>query len=81
MNDNGIHTTADLILAAAEALAARDAEALGRLAAVNDGWLQGEGERAAQAAMLDAMAEAVAELAKHPGRRMLGGLLARGAGS
>ena len=59
-----IHTLEDLLHAAAKALDARDADALQRLRRIPQDWLQTERETAAQAALLDAMAEAAFELAE-----------------
>ena len=59
---NGIHTVNDLMNAAAVAMQERDEERLLELVDVVNGWLQGDDERLAQLAVLNAMLEAVAEL-------------------
>lgn len=56
---NNVHTVSELLTAAAEALANRDADTLNRLRKIASGWMQTEDERQAQIAMLDAMEEAV----------------------
>ena len=53
-----VNTTSDLMQAAADALTARDTEALENLQNVARGWMQAEEESSAQLAMLEAMLEA-----------------------
>ena len=57
-----IHTTTDLMNAAAEALLQLDVDALSQLKAIARGWMQTEAEYLAQEAMLESMMNAAEEL-------------------
>lgn len=61
-----INTTADLMNAAAAALARRDGHAFERLHSINNGWMQTGDERAATAALLNVMQEAAYLLEDEP---------------
>ena len=61
-----INTTADLMNAAAAALARRDGHAFERLHDINVNWLQTDDERAATAALLNVMQEAAYLLEDEP---------------
>jgi hypothetical protein len=61
-----IHTQADLLNAAASALAKRDGHAFDRIREINRNWLQSEEEAAATDAALQAMQEAAYLLEGEP---------------
>lgn len=57
-----IHTEKDLLNAAAQALDARDEDALYEMIEVVEGWMIGEGEASAYKAVLCSMIEAIGQM-------------------